>query len=282
METNNTKNFLTFDVEEWYHSNYDTDLEKYKNTKTNLDYTIGKIIDLCDKYSVKSTCFIVGDIAKNKPYLVKKLHEAGHEIASHSYSHKLVYTMSHSEFKEDLYKSCSQLEDIIGEKVAGFRAPSWSVKKENLEWYYDILDQQGLIYSSSVYPGYTYLYGIPDANINPHFVTTKQNNKILEIPVPVLTFMDKRVGFSGGFYLRFFPSWFTKYFMKKRNKNGIENFIYLHPRELDENQEKLELNRLENFIHYHGLKNCPDKLESLIKEFSSTFTRCDEFRKSFK
>lgn len=279
---NNINNFLTFDIEEWYHSNYDVDLTKFHNTKTNLDYTIDKTIDLCAKYNVKSTCFIVGDIAKNKPHIIKKLHKSGHEIASHSHLHKLVYTMNEKEFREDLRISCSNLEDIIGEKVVGFRAPSWSVKRENLEWYYNALKDQGIKYSSSVYPAYTYLYGIPGFETKASFPTI--NNKsidILEIPVPVIEFANKRVGFSGGFYLRFFPAWFTKYFINKKNKEGIPTFIYLHPRELDEHQEKLDLKPLEHFIHYHGLKSCENKLESLISSFSSTFITCKEFRENF-
>ena len=215
-------------------------------------------------------------------HIVKKLYNAGHEIASHSHLHKLVYTMSEDEFREDLKISCSNLEDIIGEKVVGYRAPSWSVKKENLEWYYDVLKEQEITYSSSVYPAYTYLYGIPGFQTKANFpIIRNKTIDILEIPVPVIEFANKRVGFSGGFYLRFFPAWFTKYFMHKKNKEGTPTFIYLHPRELDEHQEKLDLKPLEHFIHYHGLKNCESKLESLISNFSSTFITCKEFREKF-
>lgn len=276
-------NFLTFDIEEWYHANYDSiSTEQYKNTSTNLESNVDRLIDLCDTYNVKSTCFILGELADCKKQIVRKLHQAGHEIASHSYAHKLVYTMAPLEFKEDLKKSCDALEQITGEKVLGFRAPSWSVKKENLEWYYEILAEQGLIYSSSVYPSYTYLYGVPGFPQKPHFpIIQGRTMDILEIPQSVIGFGGKKVGFAGGFYLRFFPKWFIELMVRSKNYNGQPVFIYLHPREIDKNQEKLDLKGLEKFIHYHGINSCEKKLEKLINSFSSSFIKMDEFAQKY-
>lgn len=272
-------NFLTFDIEEWYHANYDSiSTEQYKNTTTNLESNVDKLIDLCGHYNVKSTCFILGELADSKPQIVRKLYQSGHEIASHSYAHKLVYTMTPLEFKQDLKKSCDALEQITGEKVLGFRAPSWSVKKENLEWFYEVLAEQGLMYSSSVYPAYTYLYGVPGFPQKPHFpVIQGRKMDILEIPQSVIGFGGKKVGFAGGFYLRFFPKWFIKKAIDLKNKDGYPVFIYLHPRELDINQEKLDLKGLEKFIHYHGINSCKKKLTNLIGNYRTTFSRIDEF-----
>lgn len=277
-------NFLTFDIEEWYHANYDSvSTEQYKNTSTNLESNVDRIIDLCGAHNVKSTCFVLGELADSKPQIVQKLHQAGHEIASHGYAHRLVHTMTPSEFKEDLKKSCDSLEHIIGEKVLGFRAPSWSVKRENLEWFYEILAEQGLIYSSSVYPAHTYLYGIPGFLQAPHFpVIQGKQMDILEIPQSVIGFGEKKVGFAGGFYLRFSPKWFIEMMIRLKNKNGQPVFIYLHPREIDINQPTLVLEGLEKFIHYHGIGNCERKLEGLIKEFSSTFVRMDKFGETYE
>lgn len=277
-------NFLTFDIEEWYHANYDSvSTEKHKNSSTNLESNIDRIIDLCAAHNVKSTCFVLGELADCKPRIVQKLHQAGHEIASHSYAHRLVYTMTPSEFKEDLRKSCDALEQITGEKILGFRAPSWSVKRENLEWFYEILAEQGLIYSSSVYPAYTYLYGIPGFSQKPHFpIIQGKQMGILEIPQSVIGFGEKKVGFAGGFYLRFFPKWFIEMMIKSKNNNAQPVFIYLHPREIDINQPVLKLKGLEKFIHYHGINSCENKLEGLIEEFSSTFLRMDEYAYNIK
>lgn len=279
-----TNNFLTFDIEEWYHANYDdVDVNKYKGIKTNLEYSVNQLLDICENNGVKSTCFILGNLAKEKPHIVKNIYNQGHEVASHSFAHKLVYTMKPNEFKEDLRISCDILEQITGEKVLGFRAPSWSIKQEQLDWFYDILAEQGLIYSSSVYPAYTYLYGIENFPQYPHRpIVNGKEKSILEIPQSVTKFLGKDLGFAGGFYLRFFPKWFIKNVIKNKNTHGESVFIYLHPREIELNQEKIDLKALENFIHYHGIENCEKKLTSLVENFSSTFVRMDEFVMYYK
>lgn len=283
METNN---FLTFDVEEWYHANYNSvTTEEFRGSKTNLESNINKIIQICDKYSVKSTCFILGDLAYEKPNLIKKLYDNGHEIASHSNSHKLVYNMTPNEFKEDLRVSCDRLEQIIGKKIIGYRAPSWSVKEENIEWFYDILHEQGIKYSSSIYPSYTYLYGIPNFPTKPLFPKINgKESEILEIPQSLVSLGNKKIGFAGGFYLRFFPKWFIESVIKKKNKNGESVFLYLHPREIEPDTESmnLKLDFPENIIHYYGLKKCSNKLENLINSFSKSFITMEEYYNNYK
>jgi peptidoglycan-N-acetylglucosamine deacetylase len=274
-----TNNFLTFDIEEWYHANYDdVDVNKYTSKSTNLENSVNQLLNICENNGVKSTCFILGNLAKEKPHIVKNIHNQGHEVASHSFAHKLVYTMKPNEFKEDLRISCDILEQITGSKVLGFRAPSWSIKQEQLDWFYNILAEQGLIYSSSVYPAYTYLYGIDNFPQYPHKpVVNGKEKQILEIPQSVTKIFGKDLGFAGGFYLRFFPEWFIKKSIEQKNKNKESVFIYLHPREIEINQEKIELKMLENFIHYHGINSCEKKLTNLITHFSKSFIRMDEF-----
>ena len=138
-------NFLTFDIEEWYYGNFQSaDLSKYYGTKTNLESNVDRLIDICSEYNIKSTCFVVGKLADEKPQIVKKLHNAGHEIANHSLNHRLIYNMKSAEFNEDIKKSNGILEDIIGAKVIGFRAPSWSVNENIAGWFYEILEIYGI------------------------------------------------------------------------------------------------------------------------------------------
>lgn len=272
-------NFLTFDIEEWYHANYeDIDIGKYNKKSSNLENSVNQLLNICENNDVKSTCFILGSVANAKPNIVKEIFNRGHEVASHGNAHKLVYTMTAKEFKEDLRISCDILEQITGAKVLGFRAPSWSIKEEQLEWFYDVLSEQGLKYSSSVYPAHTYLYGISDFPQYPHnpIVNGKQK-KILEIPQSVVKILGKDLGFAGGFYLRFFPKWFILNRIKNKNKNKQSVFLYLHPREIELNQEKIKLKTLENFIHYHGINSCEKKLTDLVNDFSKTFMRMDEY-----
>ncbi len=270
--TFNFYNAVSFDVEEWYHANYNNlAINEYKDKDTNLENNVDCLMELCDKYHIKSTCFVLGSVARSKPQIVKKLHEDGHEIASHGFSHKLIYNMTEKEFSDDLKLSKDILEDIIGEQVLGFRAPSWSVNQEILYWYYEVLEKYNFRYSSSIYPAHTYLYGIPNFPRVTHYpeVNGKKVN-ILEIPVPVFGAYNNYIGYSGGFYLRLFPAWFVKYLICRANIKGVPTFIYLHPREIDIEQPKLNLNMIERFIHYFGVKGCEKKLEDIIRSLSNT------------
>jgi len=266
--------FLTFDVEEFYNAEL---LSKYIDKKeikeTNLEKNVDILIDLCNKYEVKSTSFILGEVAKNKPQIVKKLYNAGHEVASHSYSHKLIYNISPGEFKNDLRKSKEILEDLTGKKVIGYRAPSWSVKKEILEWYYEILIENEIKYSSSIFPGKTFLYGIPDApdQIHRPVVNGKEMN-ILEIPQYVKKIVFLKSGFSGGFYLRFYPLFLLKLFFKNELKNKNNFFIYLHPYEISKFKIKSKIPFLYRIIQFYNLKNTEHKLSDLILSYKENIS----------
>lgn len=272
-----TKNFLTFDIEEWFHANYDgIDSSQYDFRSTNLEANVDRLIVMCDAFKVKSTCFILGDVARHKPYIVKKLFAAGHEIASHGSSHRLIYPMKPDEFHADISASSDILEQIIGEKVVGFRAPSWSVRSDTLPWFYDVLAHEGFLYSSSVYPAKNTLFGIPNFPDTPHYPSPFN---ILEIPQSVMNLFGNRVGYAGGGYLRFFPTWLIKRMMREKNSEEKSVFIYLHPREIDIHQPRLKLGFMDNYFHYQGIDGCEEKLSSLLEEFSSSFCRMDAYAK---
>jgi len=274
----NVSNFLTFDIEEWFHANYDgIDLSEYDARSTNLESNVDRLIDICAAHNVKSTCFILGDVAEQKPHVVKKLFDAGHEIASHGSSHRLVYSMTPDEFYADLKASTDILEQITGEKVVGFRAPSWSVKRETLPWFYEILAQEGFVYSSSVYPAKHSLFGIPDFPQIPHYPLSQS---VLEIPQSVMNLLGSSVGYAGGGFLRFFPTWLIKREIEKKNRSGEPVFIYLHPREIDLHQPRLSLGPVDGYFHYQGIKGCEEKLFALLAEFKHSFIRMDEYAKT--
>lgn len=272
-----TKNFLTFDIEEWFHANYSNmQPSQYDTKSTNLENNVDRFIEICTIFNVKSTCFILGDVAKDKPYIVKKLFEAGHEIASHGNSHRMIYPMKPDEFRADIQVSSDILEQIIGEKVVGFRAPSWSVKSDTLPWFYDVLEDEGFLYSSSVYPAKNRLFGIPNFPDIPHYPSS---SNILEIPQSVMNLFGNRVGYAGGGYLRFFPTWLIKRVIREKNRSGKNVFIYLHPREIDMQQPRLKLGWMDGYFHYQGIAGCEEKLSSLLEEFSSNLHRMDDYAK---
>lgn len=277
-------NFVTFDIEEWYSANYSTvDVSKISDKSGHLEKNVDRLLEICENHGVKATHFVVGDIAKNKPHIVKKIHRAGHEVASHSFAHELIYNMTPDQFQEDLRMSCDLLEQITGEKVIGFRAPSWSVNTEILPWFYKILQEQGIGYSSSVFPGQTFLYGIPGFHEKIHQpVIDGKKQPVWEIPQSLFSIAGKKFGFSGGFYLRALPAWFIIRQMKTKNNQGKSVFLYLHPREIDINSPRLELKPLEQLIHYYGVSGCEKKFNKVISVFGGTFVKMGDFIQKIK
>jgi peptidoglycan-N-acetylglucosamine deacetylase len=268
-------NFLTFDIEEWYHANYPgINFEDYSSESSRLEYNVDRLIALCEPFSIKTTCFILGDVAAQKPQIVTKLFDAGHEIASHGNSHQLVYPMKPEEFRKDIQIASDRLEQIIGQKVIGFRAPSWSVNQESLSWFYDILAQEGFIYSSSIYPGKNTHFGIDGSNEKVHYST---NSALIEIPQTVMNIFGNRLGYAGGGYLRFFPAWLIRYMIHKKNREDKNVFLYLHPREIDTDEQQLKLGIIDHYFHYQGIERTEEKLTSLLNTFQSTFSRMDDY-----
>ncbi len=255
---------LTFDIEEWYHANYDHLGTISECPETHLADNIQYLLDLCDRYGLRSTCFILGCVAENKPELIREINRRGHEVASHGYGHRQVFSMTPAEFDADLSRSIKTLEDAAGTSIRSFRAPSWSINLDILTWYYDILEKHGIQLSSSILPAQTFLYGIPGFPPKPHHpVVNGRRVNVLEHPVPVTSVFGKKIAFSGGFYFRFFPLWFICRQFKRQLHEGNAPFVYLHPREIDPAQPRLSLKGREHFIHYHGINTAPAKFERL-------------------
>lgn len=272
-------NFLTLDVEEWF----DAEIPRRKLTTipdedTNIETQIEIYLEICNRLNIKSTCFVLGKLAEKKPHIVKRLYENGHEIASHSYAHKLIYTMSPAEFREDLHKSISILEDLTGKRIKGFRAPSWSVNSDIAAWFYKILEEESLIYSSSIYPAKTFLYGMPGAPQNTHRV---KNTSIIEIPQQLLNLGILKIGIAGGTFLRLIPEWFVRQFIQRKNRKGRSVFIYLHPWELVFIKYPVDLSYTERIIQYYGIRKNPAKIESVCSSKRDDFQRMDQFSEIF-
>lgn len=270
------KNIITIDLEDWYHCNLGNNdvLEKRIST---VEKNTNELLLLLKKYNAKATFFTLGVIAEDFPKLIKKIDSEGHEIASHGYGHELVYSLTPKEFEADIRKSKAILEKIINKKVIGYRAPSWSITENSL-WALQILEKEGFKYSSSIFPIKTFLYGIPSAPQYPNkpIINNKKMN-IYEFPPGTANFIVKKLGFSGGFYFRFFPLFIIKNIIKRRNKKGIPVICYLHPWEIDSNPPKMNLKGINKFIHYYGIKRCKKKFEKLLKSFE--FTSVEEYYK---
>lgn len=279
MKNNHLSNFITIDLEEWFMANYDgMDFMKYRSMSSRIDYQVNTLLELFLKNNVKATFFVVGEFATNHQYLIREIVNKGHEIASHSFAHELIYNLTPIQFRNDLRNSVDALQSITGIQVIGFRAPSWSVREETLPWFYEILEAEGFKYSSSVFPAKTFLYGIEGfpERIHLPLIDGKQTS-IIEVPQALCGFGRFRTGFGGGFYLRALPYIVIKHCLSMQNNRGNPVFLYLHPREIDPHENRLELGRKEAWIHYYGIHSCLKKFTRLIENSTVKFQRIDHY-----
>ena len=262
-------NALTIDVEDYFHVaalSESIKVTEWDSHKSRVVKNTNLILDLFDKANTKGTFFILGWEAERQPELVKEIHNRGHEVASHGYSHQLVYGQTPELFREETIKSKQILENLIQEEVIGYRAASYSITKKSL-WALDILVELGFKYDSSIFPVRHDRYGIPDANPEPHVMELSNNKSIIEFPLTTSNFMGKKLPIAGGGYFRIFPYWFFKWQFGNAVKSRPGVF-YLHPWEVDPEQPKIEASRLSKFRHYRNLDKTESRLSDMLSSFS--------------
>lgn len=262
---------LTIDVEEHYQvSAFNnaiarSDWEKHQSRVENNTLTL---LELFEKCNAKATFFVLGMVAEKYPNLVKDIQKQGHEIASHGYSHRLIYEQSPKVFRQETETSKKLLEDITGEKVHGYRAASYSITKNSL-WALDTLIELGFTYDSSIFPVKHDRYGIPNTPKHAYTLKRKRSNKsITEIPLSTKSILGYTLPIAGGGYFRLFPYSFTEWALASINKSEKQPFIfYLHPWEIDHEQPRIKASRLSEFRHYNNLEKCQNRLEQLLNKF---------------
>lgn len=269
--SNGVLNMLTFDIEEWFHANYENiDPAAYRGKGSNFRNQMDTLLQMLHDTGCKATFFVLGSIGEDYPDVVRAIASQGHEVASHGYGHQLAYRQSRDEFRADVQHSLAILEDVLGMPVLGYRAPSWSLVESNLH-YLEVLEELGLNYDASIFPVKTFLYGIPDAPTEIHHpVIQGRELTLYEVPMSIFSCCGKNIGYSGGFYFRFFPTWFIKQVIASSNRQGKSSIVYLHPRELDAAEQRLSLPRKEAFIQYHNVGRTKDKLHSVLTAFRFT------------
>ena len=261
-------NLLTFDIEDWYHANYDgVDLAADRSGESHFRANMELLLQICSEAGCKATFFVLGQIGERYPETVREIVRAGHEVASHGYGHQLAYRQSYDEFKADVKKSAEILQALTGEAVWGYRAPSWSIVRRNYH-FLAALEELGLQYDASIFPVKTFLYGIPDAPTEIHHPTVNGRQlNLLEVPMSVTRIGGRNIGYSGGFYFRLLPTWLIKKLIRAGNAAGRHSIVYLHPRELDPKEQKLRLPLVESFIQYYNVSGTQQKLSEILRSF---------------
>jgi polysaccharide deacetylase family protein (PEP-CTERM system associated) len=206
-------------------------------------------------------------VAEHYPKLIKELQRCGHELACHGYNHRLVYNLSHNEFREDTRRTKKIIEDITGEPVIGYRSPSYSITKNSL-WALDILIEEDFKYDSSIFPIYHDIYGYPEFNRFSVKVSNNGGDSILEIPLSTVRFFGKNIPIAGGGYLRFAPVRLVERAINLLNNKEVQPaIIYFHPWEVDPEQPKLNGGRISSFRHYTNIAKTIPKLRHLLDNF---------------
>jgi polysaccharide deacetylase family protein (PEP-CTERM system associated) len=263
-------NYLTVDVEDYFMVSAFSDVIRvyqWGNFESRIKKNTLRVLDVIDKYSMKGTFFILGWVADRYPWIVKEIDRRGHEVACHSYCHRLVYNMTPEEFREDTRKAKSIIEGIIGKRISGYRAPSYSIT-ENSIWALKILAEEGFEYDSSIFPIRHDRYGFPAYSRFPRFEETGTDGRIFEIPLSTIKIFGENFPVGGGGYLRMYPLWLTHYAIRELNeKEKRSAIVYVHPWELDPDQPRLRGTRLSLFRHYINLGKTESRLESLLGTF---------------
>lgn len=227
MKELKTMNLLTFDIEEW---SIEKDLHGgRKEEYIEYDRLLDHILELLSIHNIKATFFCLGKIAVDFPHVIRKIDAGGHEIGSHSYSHRWVNKMTPDEFREDSRQAVYAIEDLIGRKVRSFRAPAFSIGESN-KWAFEVMSEFGIENDASIFPGTRDFGGFPNFTEQNPCIIDFNGIKINEFPIPLysLPILNKDIAYSGGGYFRLLPLWFVKKLME----SSSYNMCYFHIKDL--------------------------------------------------
>jgi len=276
---------MTVDVEDYYHVSAfakviaPRDWERWPST---VERNTQRLLDLFDEASIKATFFVLGWVAERYPQLVREIHARGHELASHGYSHQLVYKQTPALFRAETAQSKQLLEDIAQTPIVGYRAASYSITRESL-WAIDILIELGFQWDSSIFPVYHDRYGIPDSPAQPYRIRS-DGGELLEFPLTTAKLLGYSMPAAGGGYFRLYPYALSRWLFKNAtNDNRRPAIFYLHPWEIDELQPRVPgASLLSRFRHYNNLAHCLPRLKKMLAEFPfgtvSDSLRCIELQ----
>ncbi|MGE5492962.1 MAG: XrtA system polysaccharide deacetylase [Actinomycetota bacterium] len=259
-------NALTIDVEDYFQvAAFAPHIPRsqWPERECRVEANVDRILGMLDDHRVSATFFTLGWIAERYPQLVRRIVDNGHELASHGYGHERATGQTPAAFHSDVQLAKLILEDIAGQEVIGYRAPSFSIGKGNL-WAFDCLARAGYRYSSSIYPILHDHYGMPDA---PRFAHRVGN--VLELPVTTLRLANRNWPASGGGYFRLLPYGLSRWMLRQVNeREGQPAIFYFHPWEIDVHQPRVPgVGAKARFRHYVNIAYMENRLRRLLADF---------------
>jgi polysaccharide deacetylase family protein (PEP-CTERM system associated) len=261
-------NAMTVDVEDYFQvSAFDAVVSRssWESRESRVCGNTDRLLDLFAESNIKSTFFVLGWVADRYPKLIRRIVAEGHELASHGYEHRLVYSQTSREFRDDLRNARFALEQAGGCPVLGYRAPSFSIVSDSL-WAIDVLIEEGYLYDSSIYPIRHDRYGIPGWNRSVHRIE-RAGGSIWELPGSTLRLGSANLPIGGGGYFRLLPYGWTRHGIARLNASRQPAIFYLHPWEIDPLQPRIAAGRVSSFRHYRNLARTEPRLRRLLAEF---------------
>jgi polysaccharide deacetylase family protein (PEP-CTERM system associated) len=269
-------NAFTVDVEDYFHVAALTSAisrDSWDSREYRVEANTERLLGLLAERRIQGTFFVLGWVAERSPGLVRRIADAGHEIACHGFSHRLIYQQSPEEFREETTRAKKCLEDLVGQGVLGYRAASFSVTRASL-WALDVLIDLGFRYDSSIFPIRHDRYGLPGARPEPNVLAAPSGRTLVEFPMSAASFLGLQVPVSGGGYFRILPYWLTRAGLKQINERlGRPFTFYLHPWEVDPGQPRIRVGAFSRFRHYTNLGRCESRLRRVLGEFAFTTMR---------
>ncbi len=268
------RNVVSVDVEDYFHAEAFSDIvdrARWDSYASRVEPNTRRLLELLAGLNIHGTFFVLGWVAERFPALVREIASGGHELACHSYWHRLIYKLDPAEFREDTRRAKNIIEQIAGQAVTGYRAPTYSVIDRSV-WALEVLAELGFTYDSSIFPIHHDRYGMPGAPRSPFRFQTR-SGPMTEFPITTFRLAGHNLPVGGGGYLRLLPRLYTRLGLKRVQKEGLPIVIYIHPWEVDPEQPRLPARMSTRLRHYTNLGQTLDRFESVLQTGNYTSFR---------
>jgi polysaccharide deacetylase family protein (PEP-CTERM system associated) len=263
-------NAMSVDVEDWFQVQAFAGViarDAWDGLDRRVEANTDRVLQLFAEAKVRATFFTLGWVAERHPALVRRIVDAGHELASHGYGHELVHVIGAEKFRADVSRAKAVLEDSGGVAVHGYRAPTFSIAPKLAPWAHAVLAETGHGYSSSVFPVRHDLYGAPEAPREPY---RPDPNGVLELPMTTVRIGSRNLPCAGGGWFRMFPyALFRTGLARVNAQERLRGMFYFHPWEIDTEQPRVAGAPARSRLrHYSGLVGMQGKLRRLLRDFA--------------
>lgn len=280
MHRQSSKDVISVDVEDYFHAEAlspAAQRSEWDRFPCRVESNTQRLLELFARQEIHATFFVVGWVAERFHSLIREIATAGHELACHSYWHRLIYQLEPKEFLEDTRRAKDVIEQIAGQPIYGYRAPTYSIVVRSL-WALEILAGLGFTYDSSIFPIHHDRYGIPSAPRAPYRIKTPAG-PLIEYPPTTFRLGKHVLPVGGGGYLRLLPRWYTQFGTARARREGLPIIAYVHPWEIDPDQPRLTAKLTSRLRHYTNLSKTYERLSDMLRQGVFTTFRESELAK---